>query len=350
VADRLDRFSGGICQLIDKKTGLDLADPENPMGILEYVLERPGSMSAWVIHDPKKRICPLELESLRVIQENRYFASIQAKAKLNQSEITVTYTLKADEPLVEIKVDTLWLERGSEELGIPGLRIKFPTALSHAEARYEIPFGSIKRDLNQGEEVPGLRWANVSGEIPGSKTRGNLLLLNDCKYGHFLDGSTLGLTLLRSSYSPDPLPEFGHHSMRMAAVPIIGEIAPSEMVRYGASFNHPLQIVYTDTHQGQLPADGNFLLSCEPKNVIFSSLKKAEEGDGLIVRLFETDGIKSTAAVSLNTSILGEIESVEEVDLLERRLNTFETRLIPRGFEVEIPAYGIVSVRLNFKK
>ena len=91
--------------------------------------------------------------------------------------------------------------------------------LSDARARYEIPFGSIERQLNQGEEVPAPRWAEVSENLRNSTRKAGLILLNDCKYGHSLDGSTLGLTLVRSSYSPDPLPEFGNLSMSMPSFP-----------------------------------------------------------------------------------------------------------------------------------
>ncbi|MGD2295420.1 MAG: glycoside hydrolase family 38 C-terminal domain-containing protein [Candidatus Aminicenantes bacterium] len=345
-----DRLTGGIVRLIDKRTGLDLADPEDPMGIVEYVLERPGSMSAWIVHDPKKIVYPLELDSLEVVQSGRYLASIQAEARLNQSEIYITYTLKAGEPWLEIAVEAFWLERGSAETGIPGLRMRFPTGLSGAEARYEIPFGSIERPLNQGEEVPALRWAEVSGNLRNSKRKAGLVLLNDCKYGHSLNGSTLGLTLIRSSYSPDPLPEFGAQSMRVAVVPHSGDLSPSEMVRLGASFNHPLQIIYTDTHKGSLPSNVHFLMSCEQENVIISSVKKAEQEDGIILRLFETDGKNGKASVLFNASLLGKIAGVEEVDLLERPLQNDTARLTNKGIDVEVPAYSIVSLKLNFQK
>ncbi len=346
---RFDRLTGGVVQLIAKRTDLDLADPDDPMGILEYVLERPGGMSAWVIHDPKKMLCPLELDSLEVIQSDRYLASLKADARLNQSEISITYTLKAGVPWLEIEVEAFWLEQGSAETGIPCLRMRFPTALSGAKARYEIPFGSIERELNQGEEVPGLRWAEVSGNIRNSTQKAGLVLLNDCKYGHSLDGSTLGLTLIRSSYSPDPLPEAGALSMRMAIVPHSGQLASSDMVRLGASFNHPLQIIYTDTHKGDLPSVTDFLMSCEQDNVVISSMKKEERNDGIILRLFETEGKKGKVSVISNDSLLGKITSVEEVDLLERPLRNSTARLTGKGIEVEVPAYGIVSVKLNFK-
>jgi alpha-mannosidase len=346
---RFDRMSGGIIQLLDKKTGVDLADRENPMALLEYIVERPGGMSAWIIQDPKKRVCPLELDSLKVDQNNPYLASIKAKAKLNRSQITITYTLRAGEPWLEIAVDAFWLEQGSSETGIPTLRMQYPTRLEKLKARYEIPFGSIERTLNRGEEVPALRWANVSGHLKDSTVRGGLLLVNDCKYGHSLEESTLRLTLIRSSYSPDPLPELGSHAVRMALVPYGSDLTPADMVRLGASFNHPMQIIYTDTHEGDLPSDANSLIASEPANIIVSSLKMAEREEAAVVRLYEVDGKRVTATLSFNPVLSGEIAGVEEVDLLERPLDDSTVRLFENAVKVEMHPYGIVTLMLKFR-
>ncbi len=346
---RFGRMTGGIIQLTDKKTGVNLADENNPLALLEYIVERPGGMSAWIIRDPKKRVCPLELDSLRVNQNNPYLASIQAKAKLNQSRITVTYTLRTGEPWLEIAVEAFWMEQGTPETGIPALRMQYPTCLDHPKARYEIPFGSIERPLNRGEEVPGLRWACVSGHLDDSNVTGGLLLLNDCKYGHSLEESTLRLTLIRSSYSPDPLPELGRHNMRMALVPYGGELAPSDMVRLGASFNHPLQIIYTDTHKGHLSSEANVLVSSQPDNVIVSNLKMAEREEAVIVRLYEADGKRATAKLDLNPAFFGEIAGVEKVDLLERPISDSTVRLFEQSVELELSSYEIVTLKLKFR-
>ncbi len=138
--------------------------------------------------------------------------------------------------------------------------------------------------------------------------------------------------------------------MRMAIIPHGGNLAPSEMVRLGASFNHPLQIIYTDAHKGDLPSAVDFLMACEQENVIISSLKKEERDDGIILRLFETDGKKGKASVIFNDSLLGKIASVEEVDLLERPIQKSSVRMTEEGIEVDVPAYGIVSLKLIFKQ
>ena len=156
-----DHASGGVVRLLDKRTGHDLADPARPLGLPEYVLERPRGMSAWITADPRRTVCPLELVSFEPGQTGPYAASMVAKARVNGSEVTVTYTLKSGQPWLEIAVKARWVELGTDE-GTPALRMKFPFALTDPAARYEIPFGSIERDLNKGEEVPALRWADVA--------------------------------------------------------------------------------------------------------------------------------------------------------------------------------------------
>ncbi|HEY3323640.1 MAG TPA: glycoside hydrolase family 38 C-terminal domain-containing protein [Planctomycetota bacterium] len=359
-----DRASGGISKLIEKKTGVNLASSDKPTAVLEYVLERPRIMSAWLLNDAKLTICPVQWETFEGQEQGPYIASVGGTLKLNDSTMSMTFSLKAGQPWLEISLKVLWLERGTKETGIPTLRLKMPLALSDAKARYEIPFGSIAREQNQGEEVPGLRWADVSGApsplTPAGTEAGataGCALLNDCKYGHSLDGSTLRLTLIRSSYDPDILPEIGEHQMRMALAPhgavgpasVPAGLTPADLTRMGAAFNQPLQVVPTDVHKGTLPKQAE-LLSCEPGNVLVSSIKKAEDERALIVRLYETSGEATTAKVSLNAGLWGAISGAEEVDLLEKPLAKSTAKASKGGFRVSVPAYGIASVKVRFEK
>jgi alpha-mannosidase len=156
-----------------------------------------------------------------------------AKARIRDSDLTVRYSLEAGEPWLAVEIQASWLERGGPETGTPQLRMRFPTRLEGAGARYEIPYGSIVRGLAKGEEVPALRYADAFGRVQGRPA--GLLLLNDGKHGHSLEGSTLALTLLRSSYEPDPLPEIGTHSIRVALVPHGGTLTVADMTRLGTA-------------------------------------------------------------------------------------------------------------------
>ena len=345
---RFDKASGGIIRLVDKTTGCDLATPADPLGLLEYIVERPRGMSAWIIGDPKSCTFPLELESFGPELTGPYVATMVAKLKVKDSSATITYALKAGQPWLDITVQVRWLERGGAEIGVPMLRMRFPLALAGAKGRYEIPFGSIERDLVHGEEVPALRWADVTGTAAAGKAAAGCTLLNDCKYGHSLDGSTLRLTLIRSSYDPDPLPEIGDHTVRMALVPHGKAPAAGTLVRQGAAFNHPLLVVATDVHGGRLPSQAAAISAEVAANVVISSVRKAEDDEALIFHLYETDGRKTVAKVALNSAILGRPTDAVEVDLLERPLAESSAKVAGGGFAVTVPARGIAAVKVAF--
>jgi alpha-mannosidase len=325
-----------------------VVDPARPAGLLEYVLERPGGMTAWIIHEPQRRICPLEVHSIEQVASGPHCASIVAKMKVFESAITVTYALTAGQPRLEVDIEVDWLERGSPQLGTPSLRFLLPLALEGAVGLYEIPFGSIERALNGGQEVPALRWADVTGKTSAGKPAG-CTLLNDSKHGHSLTGSTLALTLIRSSYDPDPLPEIGRHNVRLGLAPHGGRPATCELIRAGAGFNQPIRVVATDVHTGALPPAGGAVREVRPEGVVLCGVKKDEDEAAVIFRLLETAGRAATACVVLDDDLFGRIEEAVEVDLLERAVKESTARAEDDRFSVELPAYGIASVKVAFE-
>jgi alpha-mannosidase len=350
LAVEFDSVTGGVTRLVDKSTGKDLADAANPLGVLELVQERGRGMSAWIIGQIQSRQYPLEVKSLERGAAGPYICSLAAKLKVGASDVTVTYSLKAGHKWLEIQVDATWFERGTREAGTPNLRMRFPVAVENPRGQYEAPFGAVVRSLNHGEEVPALRWADVSGQANASSARAGLALLNDCKYGHSLEGNILRLTLIRSSFEPDPLPEIGEHTIRMAVAPHGSTLATDELIRLGAAFNHPLAVISTDVHKGQLPAVGSAAAAVAPGSVVLSSIRKAQDEDALIVHLYETAGNAVEAQVTLGAKLFGRAGEAVEVDLLERPCDTSTARVTKSGFSVALPAYGIAAVRISVEK
>ena len=349
VAAMFDRTTGGIVGLIDKATGRDLGVRSNPAAILEYILERPHTGTAWVIGDTKARECPIAVDSFVFEQRGPYVTSLVAKLKVRNSPATITYAVKAGQPWVDITVQVRWVEIGGPEVGVPMLRMQFPLAVENAKGRYEIPFGSIERDLAGGQEVPALRWADITGKAAEGAGVAGCALLNDSKYGHSLDGGTLRLTLIRSTYDPDPLPEIGEHTIRMGLLPH-GKVLPvGDLVRLGAGFNHPLLVVASDVHAGKLPPEAA-LVSVGAENIVISSVKQAEDEDALVVHLYETAGKKTVARIALNAAILGTPAEAVEVDFMERPLEVSTAKVTADGFSVTVPAYGIAAVKLTLAK
>ena len=65
-----------------------------------------------------------------------------------------------------------------------------------------------------------------------------------------------------------------------------------------ASVASKIALASTFHPRGCLPQSGSFL-QVEAENVIVSTLKKAEDGEGWIVRLYETDGRETKAILQL---------------------------------------------------
>jgi len=89
------------------------------------------------------------------------------------------------------------------------------------------------------------------------------------------------------------------------------------------------------------------LVALEPANVRLAALKQAEEGDGLILRLVEVDGVATTARVAFAPELLPEGAQAVEVDMMERALAVNTARVEGQTMTIEIPVFGIAAVRIG---
>jgi len=175
------------------------------------------------------------------------------------------------------------------------------------------------------------------------------VLYNDSKHGHSLVGNTLRLTLIRSSYDPDPLPEIGQHEVHLALQPFAGELPVADAIRTAMAFEQELRVVSTDAHEGALPPAAQ-LVQAAPAGVVLSALKKAEDGDAFILRFFDPTGRKSTAKATLDKAFFGEVTQVEEVDLLERPVAKSTAKKSGNTVSVSVPRRGIASVKVALRR
>ncbi|MCV5366037.1 glycosyl hydrolase-related protein, partial [Escherichia coli] len=80
--------------------------------------------------------------------------------------------------------------------------------------------------------------------------------------------------------------------------------------------NHPLQVVPVKPHPGELPPSLSFF-AIDTNSVIIETIKLAEDGDGIIVRLYESHGLEISAMLSW----VGNYHYVQYVDLQENKLD-----------------------------
>jgi alpha-mannosidase len=303
---RVHPASGALDQLVDLRTGRDLAGPPGGWGPeakvnagmlnrLQIVWEQPHPMSAWNLGDTTRVDSLIAGAEVRVVEAGPVRGAIEVRRRFLNSALTQRIVLYRDLRRIDFETEVDWHERGSAHADAPLLRTTFTPFLGQTRATFEIAFAGLERPADS-REVPALRWADLS-ERPGHAlwdgAACGIALLNDGKYGHQAAGNTLGLTLVRASYEPDNNPDEGLHRFTYALYPHRRGWRDAGVERQAAQLNQPLLAVVTDRHAGALPS-AQPGLACDSADVAVSAVKLAEDqptwGRAVIVRLYEAHG------------------------------------------------------------
>ena len=334
----MDFASGAIKHLIDKETGFDYVPEGKLLGVIEAYNEVHRGMSSWCIGQIRDCTPLVDGGKLTIAAWGPNRAAFRSEHKYNNSTIAVEIGLNAGSRTVDFKLNMRWVEIGTPETGVPMLRAAFPVNVKDGTPRYEIPFGSQTR-VQSEQEIPALKWADLSDSKYG------VTLVNDSKYGHSCKDNTLRLTLIRSSYDPDPLPEVNDHEIKFAIVTHKGACDISAATRAGEQFNSPMAIVSTTVQKGELPSEKSFVDVLTP-GVFLAAIKKAEDGKGVIARVFDMEGKKTTAQIKISDLVQPDSTAVE-TDVLERPVEKNTAKMSGDVVSVELPAFGQATVKIG---
>lgn len=170
------------------------------------------------------------------------------------------------------------------------------------------------------------------------------MLWSDSKHGFRGVDDSLAVAILRGSYDPDPYPEIGVSRCRLSLV-VADAAGNRDLLRRAAQLNHPPDVVAAKRQAGDLPPVHSFLRLKEGA-ALLSAVKKPEDGDGLIVRLFETDGRTGQAVIEFARRV----RSVEAVDVNERPAVDGKAELYGRhGVRAALRPFGVTTLRLTFE-
>ncbi len=311
----IDKRTGCITRLDDdnshSKIVWDFLAPQSCGNQLQTYADLPKQYDAWNI-DPGTldgKMTPIDtLDSIKVIANGPLRKTIRIERTWQHSHFIQDISLDANADSVVIDNDIDWHE--THVL----LKAAFPLATTGPKATYEIPYGSIERTTTRNNswekakfEVPAQRWADLGDAKQG------LSLLNDVKFGYDAEGNTLRLTLLRSATWPDEVADKGRQQFRYALYPHAGTWKQALTVRRGYELNDPLKAEQVFPHTGSLPAEHSFV-GIENPNVTLTAIKKAEDSDALIFRMYEWAGTASEVKLHIPPGAT----SATETNLMEK--------------------------------
>jgi alpha-mannosidase len=345
--DTVQLSENGLRVIVDKKSGcitsLKQGDSETLApgacgNELQFFKDTPKQYDAWNVDPGTLDQAPATLDkadSVELINAKTPRPAVRITRTWQSSKFVQNISLKGD--MVDVENDIDWHERHVL------LKAAFPLAAKSDLATYEIPYGTIDRPTTRNNswekaqfEVPAMRWADLGDAKQG------MSLLNQTKFGYDAVGNMLRLTLLRGPTWPDPEADQGHHHFHYALYPHAGTWKDAQTVRRGWEYNYPLTAVATTAHAGSLPAEHSFA-SVSPDNVVLTAVKKAEDANGLIFRVYEWAGKSATAEFHVPTGAT----AATVTNLMETPEGS---ALTVSGDVVKVPIhpYEILTIRVDY--
>ncbi|MBM7564253.1 alpha-mannosidase [Paenibacillus sacheonensis] len=307
----LDPATGGIRSLYDKRSGAELFAVGGIGGGIAAVIEDRSDTWSHGIERFDRQIGVFRPTSIRLLELGPVKSVIRVASEYGASRLLQDFTMYRELDGVEVKSKVDWLEQ------FKLLKLRFEVAVDADGDDYEIPYGVITRP-NDGLEYPGQSWFSRTGMLPGQQAKAyGISILNDCNYSFDTKGNTMSMTVLRSpivAYDENAVLDHRHqdeydytdqgrHHFAYTLLPHHGSWREGDTIRRAAELNQPPITVIETYHDGPLPQQGSFI-SVDGEGVQADVLKRAEDGDGWIIRCRETAGRANAHAV-VSLPILG---------------------------------------------
>lgn len=330
---------GQIEMLYDKAAERQVLSPGAAGNLLMALEDKPYQFDAWNVEiDAFDKIIPItDLQEFCVLGQGPLETTIRVRYRYHAS--TITQFIALSQVSRQIRFDTVcdWHERQTL------LKTGFDVDMRARNATFDVQFGNLERPTHDNTswdraqfEVCMHKWFDLSEDDYG------VAVLNDCKYGGDVKGSNLRLTLIKSATYPDPAADQGMHRFTYALLPHVGGWRGGNVVREAYELNLPLQAWHTGPHCGGTTPTSYALAQTDAKNIMVETIKKAEDGDGIVLRIYEFMRRRGPVTLSFGTPVC----SVAECDLMEN--DQTQLSCSGNGVRLNFTPYEIKTLRIRF--
>ncbi len=351
--------AGDISQIFDKTLErnlmkepiriemLDQAPQEWPAWTIEYgdLMKDPlGSLSS----KPEIEIKdsgPLRI-SLQIVRREEGF-TLEQLISLEPAQFS---------PLVRVYNKLTWERKGTL------LKARFSLSPGNEKATYDLGLGVIQRGNNHEKlhEVPAQGWVSL---VDDSEEYG-VAVLSDCKYGWDKpDDHTLRLTLIHTPrlhdfhvhlggadftdyFSEQAELDFGVHEFSFAVMGHSGDWKSGQVPDHSVHFEETPVCSLVPRHSGEL-GDSLKLIDSIDSSAKLTAVKKSEDSEGYIFRLFEKYGKQN---IPFSIKLDRPVHSVEDLNGFEEKNETSSVDSIKNSLSGQLSAYEIKTAKLHIPK
>jgi alpha-mannosidase len=328
--------SGRLISVYDRELDMELA--AGPCNSFSMYKDVTPFYDAWEL-SPMYRDMPVKLSldaEISIADTSPEYIRVKIIRQLHDSRLEQTLLMRSESRRIDFETTIDWHEKHKL------LKVDFPLAVHAEEAVSETQFGFVRRPAHTSRtydrdryEVCNHRYTVLADAVHGAA------VLNDCKYGVSVRNGTISLSLLRAPVIPDMAADQGIQQMTYSLYVFRGCFEQSNTVREAYNLNIPLRIFRCDFPQAPSGKDMSFF-TVENPAVILETVKRADSGRGIVLRMYETYGAPAESVVK---SVLP-AAYFYETDMAEKRRT--DNCLIKGGsFTLKFRAFEIKTVILE---
>lgn len=328
--------NGLFTSIYDKECDREVLKAGEKGNLLRMYEDKPMHYDCWDIdmYYSEKYWDAEKADKIQWTEEGPVRATLEIQRTISNSVIKQEIHFYADSRRIDFSTWVDWKEH--QHL----LKVHFPVNIHSDEATFEVQFGNLKRKIHGNTswdearfESCGQKWMDISEGHYG------VSLLNDCKYGYSAKDSNIALTLIKSGIDPNKTADQEEHVFTYALYPHKEMWSAAGTVQEAYKLNQPAYAT-----KGELKNTGKSFISTDKDNIIIETVKPAENGDGIIVRLYDCENSLTKATLNFAEGML---ESVEECNLMEEKEADIEA--CGNSFTVSVKPYEIKTYRVRLK-
>jgi alpha-mannosidase len=341
IRARLDR-NGELVSVFDKRANRELLKPGTRANRLVAYEDKPVFWDSWDVdwYFDQKSWPVEEAASISVVERGPLRAAIRIERRYRQSRIVQIVSLEADAALIEFDCFVDWRERQTL------LKAGFDFDLNANSVDAEIQFGHVTRPTHFNTSWDRARFeASMHRWVAMHEGDYAVGLVNDCKYAYDAKGQSLRLTLIKSGTYPFDGADQEEHRFRYGLTVASGDTLPT-IANRAAEFSAPLYAIELAAVPavdavGEAPRTTTGLVSIDAPNVAISAVKPADDGRGIIIRLFEQANRRARLNLAFGFDIAtAYICSMTEEEIEEIRLEGAS------ALGLELRPFEIVTLRV----
>lgn len=327
---------GNIVSIYDKQNEREVIKKGEKANRLLAFEDFPKNWDAWEISNYYTEKM-WEIDKAESTEEVCYGekAGFKITRSFLSSKIVQEICLYANTPRIDFDTYIDWKE--SHIL----LKAAFPIDIHCDKATYDIQFGNVERPTHKNTswdeakfEVCAHKFADVSEYGYG------VSLMNDCKYGYDISGSTMRLTLLKSAVYPNHEADKCEHRFVYSLYPHKGDFREANTYSAAYELNNPMYAMRLEKQTGKLPPEYS-LVRTDCDNIIIETVKKAEDSDKIIVRLYDCCNCSSNPEIKFGF----QVKSAAIADMLENE--TEEISVKDNSVKITVKPYEIITLSIS---